>query len=143
MPNRQRNTRANSARTPARPSVIQVTHKAVGSKINSVDANAKTSTGRLAPGMTPWKARTGIEKSSQLRPSVIIKNPVRGRRAIQPLNPVNLRSPTDSIQRTPGTSGGWMYAVVRRWTLDPAQRENQKPVPMERIVPGVRQLRTS
>jgi len=33
-----------------------------------------------------------------------------------------------------------MYAVVGRWTLDPAQRENQKPVLMERIVPGVRQL---
>lgn len=33
-----------------------------------------------------------------------------------------------------------MYAVVGRWTLDPAQREDQKPVLMERIVPGVRQL---
>jgi hypothetical protein len=33
--------------------VIDVTHNAVGSKINSVDANAKTSTGRLAPGNKP------------------------------------------------------------------------------------------
>jgi len=33
--------------------VIQVTHNAVGNMINSVDANAKTSTGKLAPGMTP------------------------------------------------------------------------------------------
>jgi hypothetical protein len=53
MPNRQRNTRANSALTPARPSVIEVTHKAIGSKINNVDVSAKTSTGRSAPGMTP------------------------------------------------------------------------------------------
>jgi len=29
-----------------------------------------------------------------------------------------------------------MYAVVGRWTLGPAQREDQKPVLMERIVPG-------
>jgi hypothetical protein len=38
-----------------RPSVIEVmTHKAVGSKINSVEASAKTSTGRLAPvGRSP------------------------------------------------------------------------------------------
>jgi hypothetical protein len=41
IPNRQRNTRADSARTPARPSVIEVTHKAVGNMINSVDASAK------------------------------------------------------------------------------------------------------
>jgi len=33
--------------------VIQITHKAAGSMINSVDANANTSTGKLAPGMTP------------------------------------------------------------------------------------------
>jgi hypothetical protein len=74
-------TRANSTRTPVRPSVSQVTHKAVGSKINSVDASAKTSTGRLAPGMTPWKPRTGIDKKQPLRPSTITKNPARGRRA--------------------------------------------------------------
>jgi hypothetical protein len=36
MPNRQRNTRANSARSPARPSVIEVIHRAAGSKISSV-----------------------------------------------------------------------------------------------------------
>jgi hypothetical protein len=81
MPNRQRNTRANSAPTPARPSVIEVTHRAVGSMISSVDASAKISTGRLAPGITPWKARTGIDNSSQLRPSTITRNPARGRRA--------------------------------------------------------------
>ena len=93
IPNRQRNTRANSARTPGRPSVIDVTHKAIGNKINSVDANAKISTGRLAPGMTPWKARTGMANSNQLSPSTITTKAVRGRRDTQPLNPVNWRSP--------------------------------------------------
>jgi hypothetical protein len=73
--------------------VIEVTHKTVGSKINTVEPSAKTSTGRLAPGMMPWKARTGMQKSSQLRPSTITKNPVKGRRPTQPLNPVNCRSP--------------------------------------------------
>ena len=71
------------------PSVIQVTHRAVGSKINSVEASAKTSIGRLAPGMTPWKARTGMDNSSHVAPSTMTKKPVSGRRATQPLNPVN------------------------------------------------------
>jgi hypothetical protein len=52
MLNRQRKTRRNSARTPARPSVTAVTQMAAGSKPRSVDASAKISTGRLAPGMT-------------------------------------------------------------------------------------------
>jgi hypothetical protein len=69
--------------------VIDVTHKANGSKINSVEPSAKTSTGRLAPGMMPWKARTGMTNRSQLRPSAITKNPVKGRLATQPLKPVN------------------------------------------------------
>jgi hypothetical protein len=89
MPNRQRNTRANSARRPARPSVIEVTHSAVGSKINSVEPSAKTATGRLALGMMPWKARTGMTNRSQLGPSAITKNPVKGRRPTQPLKPVS------------------------------------------------------
>jgi hypothetical protein len=43
--------------------------------------------------MILWKARTGMDNSNQLRPNTITKNPARGRRATQPFNPVNWRSP--------------------------------------------------
>jgi len=87
-PNHQPMSKANE--TPVRAPCVgdRGDHKAAGNKINSVDVSAETSTGRLAPGMRPWKARTGMDNSSQLRPSAITKNPVRGRSATHPSAPL-------------------------------------------------------
>jgi hypothetical protein len=90
-PSNSANTGQNSVRTPARSSVTQVTHKAVGQQDQQRRRQREISTGRVAPGMTPWKARTGIDNSSQLRPSTITKNPASGRRATQLLNLVDPR----------------------------------------------------
>ena len=82
MPNRQRNTRANSACTPVRPSVIEVTYKAVGNKINSVEASAKPPP-QIGTGMTPWEARTGLERAAN---SGKARSPRIQREAVGPAN---------------------------------------------------------
>ena len=64
MPNRQRNTRANSARTPARPSVIEVIHKVVGRLLVALPAlyaiaRARARSESLATALSPPTGAAG------------------------------------------------------------------------------------
>src|SRR3712207_555715 len=92
-PNRQRKVRANSRRTPARPSATETTQTAAGSITRTVRARAKNSTGSCPPGSRPWYISAGTPRTAQPTGSATSRKAVTGRRATQPRQPAPGVSP--------------------------------------------------